>query len=68
MGSRVYEYKGVRGMWEMYGDWGVGMAPPHGVLTNKVFVPPIMIGGLGRGRSTSRGRWEGVGSTGCYLR
>ena len=28
--------RGVRGVWELFGViWGVGMAPPKGILTNK---------------------------------
>ena len=29
----------IGGVQECYGE--VGMAPPHGILTNKMFVPPL---------------------------
>ena len=43
------------------------MATPHGILTNKMFVPPLQLV-VGRWwGSLSRGGGKGMGSTGCYL-
>ena len=40
----------IKDVQEVYGIiWGVGMAPPHGMLTNKKFVLPLRLVG-----------WEGV--------
>ena len=37
---------GIRGLWGgVRYDRGVGMVPPHGILTKKMFMPPTMVGG-----------------------
>ena len=45
------------------------MAPPHGILTNKKYVPPTVDSGLVEGRGgTSRGGWVGmVRNAACYF-
>ena len=52
----------VRGLQEVYGViWGVGMALPHGMLTNKRFVPLLRLVGLEGVQIPCRSGLEGGG-------
>ena len=57
----MYGYKGCKGVWEFGVIWWCRDAPLHGILTNKKFVPPTAVDGLGGGGGPNRSEWEGGG-------